>query len=136
MITTTLRPESPTSSPGNGMQILHAAPTDMNGQPFDGSVPSLVTIATAVVGQYGATQVTPRKLTRAGIVAVLAAVNTYIAGLTAAQQDQINTQLPGGLVAVVTPTLVQVPVAPAGASGLATTLAGLLIAANLTVVPA
>lgn len=132
-----LRPESPNSSPGNGMSIMHAVPVHHNGTALDSQLPSQITIAPTLVGQPGApASVTPRMFTRAGLVAALAAINTYIGGLSASQLDQINTQLPAGLTIVVSPDQISIPVPPGGASAISTTLAALLTAPNLTPVPA
>jgi len=138
MIQRLLRPESPTGSPGNGMAILQDTPFDPNGVQNDANLCSTLIIQPTIVGQYGApASVTPRKLTRAGLVALVAAINTYYGTtLSAANLDQINTQLAGGLQAIITPTYVQIGVPPGGASAIATTLAALLTAPNLTPVPA
>lgn len=137
MLTLTLRPESPTSSPGNGMAILQNVPTDPNGNLNDAVLCSQLIIQSAIVGTFGAQpSVTPRMFTRVGLVAVTAAINTYYGTtLTAGNLDQINTQLSGGLQAVISPKFVQIAVPPGGASAIATTLAALLAGANLTPIP-
>lgn len=123
MITTTKRAETPANSQ---MTIAQQLPTDHTGKPADGTFPTLVTVAPTVNGHYGASAVQPGKLSRAGLVAMLAAVNTYLSGLSAANQDAINTQIPGGLAVTISPTFVQVPCAPAGVGALAASIASVL----------
>lgn len=138
MLQMLLRPESPTSSPGNGMAILQNVPTHhISGGALDAQVPTQLIVQPTVVGNAGApASAVPRQFTRAGLIAALAAINTYLSGLSASQLDQINTQLPGGLAVTVSPTQIVVPVPAGGASTLATSLAALLTAPNLTPIPA
>lgn len=121
----TKRSETPA---GNGMTILHNQPTDHTGKPLDGTLPSVLTVVPTVNGHAGSatSNVTPGKLSRAGMLAMLAAVNTYLSGLSAANADLINGTGPGGLSVVITPTQVTVPVAPGGAATLAASLATVL----------
>lgn len=123
MITSTKRAESPA---GNGMTIVQALPTDFTGAPLDTTVPSVLSVVPTVNGQYGPTTATPGKLSRAGVIAMLGALNTYLSGLTAAQQDAINGQMGGGIHVSVTPQLVICPVAAGGAGTLATSIASVL----------
>lgn len=118
------RAESPA---GNGMVILQDTPFDPNGNLTDATLCSQLVILPTVVGQFGqVAAVTPGRLSRAGLVAMMAALNTYIAGLSAGNADLINNQLAGGLQVHCTPTLVQVGLAPAGAAAAATALAAVL----------
>lgn len=123
MITATKRAETPANSQ---MTITQQLPTDHTGKPADGTFPTLVTVTPTVNGHYGATAVQPGKLSRAGLVAMLAALNTYLSGLSAANLDTINTQIPGGLAVTITPTFVQCPCAPAGVAALASSIATVL----------
>ena len=125
MQTPTRRSETPA---GCGMTIVHNLPTDHTGKTLDGGVPSILTVVPTVNGHVGSatTNVAPGKLTRAGMLAVLAAVNTYLSGLSAANADLINGGVTGGLSVVITPTQVTVPVAPAGVATLAASLATVL----------
>lgn len=125
MITNTRRSETPA---GNGMTIIQAQPNDHTGKPTDATVPCLLTVVPTVNGHAGTatSNLAPGKLTRAGMVAMLAAINTYIAGLSNANADLINGSLAGGLAVAVSPTLVQVPCAPGGAATLAASLATVL----------
>jgi hypothetical protein len=131
MQTVVARSETPA---GVGMVILHNLPYDPSGKPLDGSLVSQLTVTPALSGHPGVTgQVTPKKLSRAGFITMLAAINTYLSGLTAAQQDAINTQIPGGLSVTITPTLVQVPCAASGVATLSASMATVLsTGGNLT----
>ncbi len=125
MITSTKRAETPA---GNSMTITQQVPTDHTGKAIDGNVPTLVQVAPTVNGHFGASNAAPGRLSRAGIIAMLAAINTYLSGLTTAQQDQINTQIPGGMAVTITPTLVVCPCAPGGVTTLASSIATVLSA--------
>jgi hypothetical protein len=129
MQSATRRPESPA---GNGMMIVHSLPTDHNGKTLDGGAPSILTVVPSVNGHVGSatTNVTPGKLSRAGMLAMLAAVNTYLSGLSAANADLIHGGVSGGLSITITPTQVVVPVAPAGAATLAASMATVLTTAG------
>jgi hypothetical protein len=122
VITKTKRAETPANSQ---MTITHDAPVDFSGNPLDASLPTLVQVAPTVNGHYGATTATPGRLSRAGCVAMLAALNTYISGLSAAQLDQIHAVL-GGLEVHVTPRSVSCPAAAGGAGTLAASIATVL----------
>lgn len=123
MITATKRAETPVNSQ---MTIAHQLPVDHTGKAADNVFPTVVTVSPTVNGHFGASAVQPGKLSRAGVVAMLGAINTYLSGLSAAQQDSINTQIPGGMAVTLTPTLVQVPCAPAGVGALASSIATVL----------
>lgn len=123
MINTTKRAETPNNCQ---MTIAHQLPVDHTGRAVDTTVPTVVSVVPTVNGHFGASSVQPGKLSRAGLIAMLAAVNTYLSGLSAAQQDQINTQIPGGLQVTITPTLVQVPCAAAGVGTLSAAIATVL----------
>lgn len=113
--TNTIHPVSPGAG---GMLITFENATDFRGLPLATAVavPVLVTV-TPKIGANGASQ-----LTAAGMVAMYAAINTHMAGLSAANRDAIATQLPGGLSSVITPKLVQVPCHSAGVATLAAAL--------------
>lgn len=123
MITSTKRAETPANCQ---MTIAHQLPVDHTGKAIDTNVPTLVTVTPTVNGTFGASSVQPGKLSRAGMIAMLAAINTYLSGLTAGQMDQIYTQGQGGLSVMLSPTLVQVPVAASGVGTLSASLATVL----------
>ena len=134
MINQVKRSETPA---GVGMAIVHQVGSDHQGSPTDAVTPTKLAVVPAVNGHYGAVANVPAaKLTRAGVLAAVAAVNTYLSGLTAQQLDQIHTLLPGGLEVHVTPTQVVCPVPAGGAAALAASLATVLsTGANLTPLP-
>lgn len=117
------------ASPGaGGMLITWDRPTDFNGRelPTATARPALLRIEPKL-GANGAARLTPT-----GMVAMYGAINTYMAGLSAANRDAIATQLPGGLSCVVTPGLVEVPCHAAGVTALAAALQAVLaVGANV-----
>ncbi len=119
----TKRAETPA---GNGMTILEATPTDHTGKVLDGTLATVLTVVPTVNGHAGnaTSNVAPGKLSRAGMIAMLAAVNTYLSGLSTSVLDAMYGT--PGLSVTVTPTLVQVPVAAAGAATLAASIATVL----------
>lgn len=116
-------------SPGaGGMLITWDRPTDFRGMelPTATARPAMMRVEPKT-GASGASQ-----LTAAGMVAMYAAVNTHMAGLSATNRDAIATQLPGGLSCVVTPRLVEVPCHAAGVTALAAALQAVLaVGANV-----
>jgi hypothetical protein len=122
-----VRPESPG---GNPLTIFQDQPQyagyfASGSAVLDGSTPSTLIIQTSQ-GIAGA-------LTRAGLIAMLGAVNTYLSGLSAANQDIIAGQLAGGLALSISRTRCVLPVAPGGAATLAAAVAAVLaVGANVT----
>lgn len=113
-----------------GMQISWPAPTGPNGAvPAAALAPPVLLSITPAYGATGAKQ-----LTAAGIVAMLAAINTACAAYSDATDAAIyNGQPDGGYTIVVSPRLVQVPCAYANVGTLTTTLAAVLnTGANVT----
>lgn len=118
-----------TISTAGGMTVAHDKPYGPDGTAV--AQPSTVTVSPAY-GASGAAQ-----LTAAGIVAMTAAVNTYIAALSATDRNTINTTLPGGLQVTVSAKLVQVPALSTGVAALGAALAAVLgTGANVTPTPA
>lgn len=117
------------ATPGqNGMKISYQQQTDSSGTELVGSIATFVCVSPA----YGAASAA--RLSRAGLVAFLAAANTSVAALSAANADLINDTLPGGLAVVVGTWEVRVPCLQSGVATLASTLNTLLgTAANVTV---
>lgn len=99
--------------------------------PIATAPPSMVTVGPA----YGATGAA--KLTTAGIVAMTAAVNTYVAALSAADSASINNQYAGGLAITIAPMCVKVPAVATGVAALVAALAAVLaVGANVQVIAA
>lgn len=119
----TRRSETPAN---NGMTIVQNQPTNHLGQALDATLPSLVSVVPTVNGHVNSatSNVAPGRLSRAGMIAMLAAVNTYLSGLSTATLDAMYGT--PGLSVSITPTLVQVPCAPAGAATLAASIATVL----------
>jgi hypothetical protein len=117
------------ATPGqNGMKVQYLRATDPDGVEIVGSVATYV----AVVPAYGVAGAA--RFSRAGIVAALAAANTSVAALSAANADLINESLPGGLAIEVGTWCVRVPCLQSGVAALAATLNTLLgTAANVVV---
>ncbi|GAA3283846.1 hypothetical protein Dvina_01485 [Dactylosporangium vinaceum] len=119
-----VRPESPG---GNAMTIYQDQPQGAGAVAgaLDGVVPSVLIIQTSQ-GIAGA-------LTRAGLVAMVAAAASYVAGLSAGNADIIANTLPGGLALSISRTKCVLPVAPGQAATLATAVAAVLnVGANVT----
>jgi hypothetical protein len=117
------------ASPGaGGMLITWDRPTDFNGRELATAIarPAMLRIEPKL-GASGAS-----RLTAAGMVAMVGAINTHLAGLSATNRDAIATQLPGGLSTVVRPDLVEVPCHAAGITTLAAALQAVLaVGANV-----
>lgn len=118
-----------------GMQISYDrayGPSSATGAiPVATAPPSMVTIGPA----YGAAGAA--KLTTAGVVAMVAAVNTYVAALSATDSATINNQYPGGLAVTVSPMCVKVPAVGSGVAALVAALAAVLaVGANVQVIAA
>lgn len=118
-----------------GMVITYDRPYDPTAAtgaiPIATAPPSMVCISPA----YGAAGAA--KLTGAGLVAMITAVNTYTAALSATDRDAINNQYPGGLSVAVSPFSVKVPALATGVAGLVTALAAVLaVGANVAVIAA
>lgn len=115
-----------------GMQITWPNPTGPNGAAPAAALapPVLLSIAPAY-GAAGAAQ-----LTRQGIIAMLAAINTACAAYSDATDTAIYGGQPdGGYTILVSPRLVQVPCAYANVGTLTTTLAAVLnTGANVTAI--
>lgn len=124
-------------TPAGGMVIAWGQPLDFAGNDISGNVCSTVIVRPVIGGTLGQTaSQAPFQLTRAGIAATVAALDTFLAGLTAAQLDLINTQAPGGFVVSVSARAVSCPVPPGGVATLATALATVLsTGANVTQIP-
>jgi hypothetical protein len=118
-----------TATPGqNGMKVQYLRATDPDGVELVGSVATYVEVSPA----YGAAGAA--RFSRTGIVAALAAANTSVGALSAANADYINDSLPGGLVVTAGPWCLRVPCLQSGVAALASTLNTLLgTAANVTV---
>lgn len=121
----------PTSPGTGGMLITFEKATDFNGRDINAAIapPVLLTVSP----KTGATGTS--RLTSAGMVAMVGAVNTHISGLSAANRDLIAGQLPGGLSVTITPTLVTVPSHASGVTTLAAALQAVLaVGANVAVI--
>jgi hypothetical protein len=118
-----------TATPGqNGMKVQYLRLDNQNGTEIVGSVATYVTVSPA----YGAAGAA--RFSRTGIVAALAAANTSVAALSAANADFINESLPGGLAVEVNTWCVRIPCLQSGVAALASTLNTLLgTAANVVV---
>ena len=112
----------PTSPGANGMEIIYQNALDFRGQGLASAIapPVLLTVRP----KLGAAS--PARLSSVGMVAMVAAVNTHIAGLSAANRDAIATQLPGGLTCHIEPGLITVPCHAAGIATLAAALQAVL----------
>lgn len=116
-------------STAGGMSVTYDKPYGPDGTAD--SSPSTVTVSPAY-GAAGANQLTP-----AGIVAMTAAVNTYVAALSAANRTLLHNTIPGGLQVTVNAKLVQVPALASGVAALGAALAAVLgTGANVTPTPA
>jgi hypothetical protein len=106
-----------------GMRITWPAPTGPDGTPPAAAVAPPV--AVSVSPQYGVSNTS--QLSALGVQAMTAAVNTYIAGLSAAQLTAIaGAQPDGGLSITVTPRLVTVPCLYINVSAVVTLLGGVV----------
>lgn len=115
-----------------GMQITWPNPTGPNGlAPAAALAPPVLLSVTPAYGAAGAAQ-----LTAAGVVAMLAAVNTACAAYSDATDAAIyNGQPDGGYTITVSPRLVQVPCAYANVATLTAALAAVLaVGANVTTI--
>lgn len=118
-----------TLATAGGMTVSHDKPFGPDGTATD--QPSMVTVSPAY-GASGAAQLTP-----AGIVAMTAAANTYIAALSADNRTLLDDTYPGGLSVTISARLVQIPALSTGVAGLASALATVLgTGANVTPTPA
>lgn len=119
----------PTSPGAGGMLITYERATDFRGNLLASAIaPAVLLTVTPKLGASGAA-----RLTSAGMVAMVAAVNTHIAGLSAANRDAIAGGLPGGLTCHVAPGLVAIPCHAAGVDTLAAALQAVLsVGANVT----
>lgn len=120
------------ATPGqNGMKISYQRATDPDGTEIVGSVATYVCVSPA----YGAASAA--RLSRAGVVAMMAAANTSIAALSAANADIINDTLSNGLAVQVGTWEVRIPCLYSGVATLASALHTVLgTGANVTVLPA
>lgn len=109
-------------STAGGMQVSYDKPYNPNGVaiPAATAPPSMVVVTPA----YGAANAA--QLTAAGLVAMTAAANTYVAALSATDYGLINTQYPGGLSVLVSCKQVAIPALGSGVAALAAALATVL----------
>lgn len=123
-------------TPAGGMVIGWNQPLDFAGNDVSANFCSTVIVQPVSANTLGQTaSQAPYKLTRAGIAAMVAALDTYLGGLTGAQLDYMYGAAPGGLAVSVSATRVTCPVPPGGVATLATALATVLsTGANVTAI--
>lgn len=118
----------PTSPGAGGMLITFDKPTDFRGNDYTADA-TLVTVKPKL-GASGASRLTP-----AGMVAMVTAVNTHMTGLSATNRDLIAGRLAGGLSTTITPQLITVPCHTSGVATLAAALQAVLaVGANVTTI--
>lgn len=79
-----------TGSPTTSMQVWGEIPYGQNGADLSADVPFRLLILPVLLGPAA----TPRQLTPAGIQAVIARINTYVAALSAANRDLLYRTFP------------------------------------------